>query len=95
MEADAFDESAFFAALEASGARVLLIGRRALVALGIPVGTFDYDLWVHIDDIEKLNAALAPFDLHPKRTPAEARSIGRYVAYVRRKMRQLRDASRG
>lgn len=75
----AFDEAPFFAALHASGARVLLIGRRALVALGIPVLTADYDLWVHPDDIEQLNQALAPLDLSPNHPPQAARARGRYV----------------
>lgn len=79
MQADPFDEAAFFEALASSGARVLLIGRRALVALGVPVGTFDYDLWVHIDDIHLLNQALVPFDLFPNKTPEQARASGMYV----------------
>ena len=74
-----FDEDAFFSALAGSGARVLLIGRRALIALGIPVLTSDYDFWVHIDDIEKLNTALEPLDMVPTAVPADARQRGRYV----------------
>jgi hypothetical protein len=31
----------------------LLIGQRALVALGASVMTADYDLWIHQDDIER------------------------------------------
>ena len=34
MRGSEFDEIPFFAAIEASGARALLIGRRALVVLG-------------------------------------------------------------
>jgi hypothetical protein len=79
VEAVAFDEEEFFAALERSGARVLLIGRRALIALGLPVLTSDYDLWVHIDDIERLNRAVEPFDLAPNIPPDAARGRGRYV----------------
>jgi hypothetical protein len=79
MEAAAFDEEELFAAIARSGARSLLIGRRALVALGIPVLTADYDLWVHPDDVPALNDALAPLDLEPNRTPDEARARGRYV----------------
>lgn len=79
MEGSAFDEEGFFRALHESGARVLLIGRRALVLLGAPVLTADYDLWVHIDDIERLNAAVAPFDLFPNHPPDVARARGRYV----------------
>lgn len=79
MEGSAFDESAFFRALGASGARILLIGRRALIALGVPVLTADYDFWVHVDDIELVNAAVAPFDMAPNHPPDVARSRGRYV----------------
>jgi hypothetical protein len=38
-------------------ARVLLIRRKAMVLLGLPVATYDYDRWIHFDDIEKLNDA--------------------------------------
>jgi len=79
MQGSAFDEAAFFAAIAASGARALLIGRRALVALGLPVLTADYDYWIHIDDLERFNAALTKLDLRPNLQPAEARSRGRYV----------------
>ena len=74
-----FSDEDFLRTLDASGARALLIGRRALILLGAPVLTADYDLWLHIDDIEKLNAAFAPLDHEPNRSPAEARAIGRYV----------------
>lgn len=43
---------AFFRAISTSGARALLIGRRALVVLGLPVLTADYDFWLHFDDAE-------------------------------------------
>jgi hypothetical protein len=79
MHADVFDEADFFRAIAQSGARVLLIGRRALIAHGLPVLTADYDLWVHIDDIGRMNAAVADLDLTPNRTPEEARGFGRYV----------------
>jgi hypothetical protein len=36
----------FFRELHRSGARALLIGRRALVLLGLPVLTADYDFWL-------------------------------------------------
>lgn len=74
-----FEENDFFSALALSGARIVLIGRRALIALGIPVLTSDYDLWIHIDDIEKLNAALEALDMVPNAQPADARQRGRYV----------------
>jgi hypothetical protein len=74
-----FDEAEFFRSIAVSGARVLLIGRRALVALGIPVLTADYDFWIHIDDIAAFNAVLVPHGLHPSHTPDEARARGRYV----------------
>jgi hypothetical protein len=79
VEADVFDEGEFFTILARSGARVLLIGQRALIALGLPMVTAHYDLWVHIDDIERLNRALEPFDLVPTLTPDAARQRGRYV----------------
>jgi hypothetical protein len=79
MEGTDFDEAGFFRAIAESGARALLIGRRALVALGIPVLTADYDFWVHIDDASVLNAAVLAFGLVPSRTPEEARTTGRYV----------------
>jgi hypothetical protein len=79
MEGSEFDEAEFFRAIAASGARALLIGRRALVALGLPVLTADYDFWVHVDDAAAFNAAAEPFGLVPTRTPDEARARGRYV----------------
>ena len=74
-----FDERAFFTELEARGIRYLLIGRRAIAALGAPVLTSDYDLWLAFDDVEKLNELGATFDLAPNHTPTEARGRGRYV----------------
>ncbi len=79
MQGSEFEEAEFFRAIAASGTRALLIGRRALVALGIPVLTADYDFWVHIDDIASFNAAVEPQGLTPSRTPEEARGRGRYV----------------
>ena len=79
MHADRFDESALFRGIADSGARALLIGRRALVALGIPVGTLDYDFWLHVDDMAAFNQALEPLGLEPSRTLEEARQRGRYV----------------
>ena len=79
MEASHFDEREFFDAIVRSGARALLIGRQALIALGIPVVTRDYDFWIHIDDAAKLNAALAPFGFAPNRSPDDARRHGRYT----------------
>jgi hypothetical protein len=73
-----FDEALFFRAISGGGLRALLIGRRALIALGIPVMTADYDFWIHIDDIERFNAEALPFELLPDRTPEEARRSGRY-----------------
>ena len=79
MQGPDFDEAEFFRAIAQSGARALLIGRRALVALGIPVLTGDYDFWLHIDDIACFNAAVEPMGLLPTHAPEEARSRGRYV----------------
>jgi hypothetical protein len=79
MEPSAFDEIAFFRALEASQARALLIGRRALVLLGLPVLTADYDFWLANDDISIFNHVAAAFALHPAVSADEARRRGRYV----------------
>ena len=74
-----FDEIAFFRAMADRGVRALLIGRRALVVLGLPVLTADYDFWAHIDDIEALNDLAQPFGLYPSKAPESARATGRYV----------------
>jgi hypothetical protein len=79
MEPSQFDEALFFRRLADSGARALLIGRRALVLLGLPLLTADYDFWIAIDDIAAFNSVAGEFDLHPTRTPEEARSHGRYA----------------
>src|SRR5438477_3156819 len=79
MQPSRFDELAFFRELHHSGARALLIGRRALVLLGLPVLTADYDFWIGIDDIAAFNAVGEQFDLRPTRTPDEARQTNRYV----------------
>ncbi len=74
----AFDELTFFKAVAESGARALLIGRRALVLLGVPVLTADYDYWIASEDAELFNAAAEPFGLFPTYEPAKARKRGRY-----------------
>src|SRR5262245_60013011 len=79
MPGSEFDEIAFFRAIAGSKARALLIGRRALVVLGLPVLTADYDFWVHPDDAALFNRTLEPFGLRPNRSPAEARATGRYL----------------
>jgi len=79
MEGTEFDEIELFRHIGESGARALLIGRRALVALGLPVLTADYDFWVDPEDIALFNAAALPFGLVPSHTLDEARSRGRYV----------------
>lgn len=73
------DEIAFFRAIQDCGARALLIGRRVLVLLGLPVLTADYDFWIGIDDISRFNDVVVPFGLQPNRSPDEARRTGRYV----------------
>jgi hypothetical protein len=75
-----FDEIAFFRAIQESGVRSLLIGRRVLVLLGLPVLTADYDFWIDIDQIAAFNDAIAPYGLQPTRSPDEARRAGRYAA---------------
>ncbi len=79
VQASPFDELEFFRAIAASNARALLIGRRALIALGLPIMTRDYDFWIAIDDCASFNDALRPLELYPTRTPEEARLNGRYV----------------
>ena len=79
VEASRFDEIAFFRAVVTSGARTLLIGRRGLIALGMPVMTRDYDFWIGADDADKLNAAVRPFDMFPSQPPDVARQRGRYA----------------
>lgn len=79
MRGHDFDELAFFRAIHESGVRALLIGRRALVILGLPVLTADYDFWIDIDQIAAFNAATAECGLHPSAEPEEARRRGRYV----------------
>ena len=79
MEQTHFEETEFFAAIAASAARALLIGRRALIALGLPLLTRDYDFWIHADDISLFNVALSRLDLLPNHSPDEARLRGRYV----------------
>lgn len=79
MRGSEFDELEFFRAVQESGARALLIGRRALVLLGIPVLTADYDFWIHVDDVAAFNACAEAFGLLPTHSPQEARARGRYV----------------
>ena len=79
MRAGDFDEIAFFRAIHDSAVRALLIGRRALVLLGLPVLTAHYDFWIGIDDIERFNAAAARCDLHPTVEAGEVRRRGRYA----------------
>lgn len=79
MKGTDFDELAFFRATEHSRARALLIGRRALVVLGLPVLTADYDFWLHIEDVERFNETAAAFGLVPTHSPDLARQRGRYA----------------
>jgi hypothetical protein len=73
-----FDEAELFRAIANSGARALLIGRRALIAHGMPVLTADYDFWVRPDDAQLLNDALEPLGFTPSFSAEEARHRGRY-----------------
>ena len=79
MKASGFDEIAFFRAIVESPARALLIGRRGLIALGMPVMTRDYDFWIPAEDAAALDAAVLAFDMLPSRSPEQARLNGRYV----------------
>lgn len=79
MDGDDFYDEDVLRAMHASSARVLLIGRRALIVLGAPVMTSDFDLWVCFDDVEKLNHAFFAIDHFPNHPPEVARQRGRYV----------------
>ena len=79
MRGTDFDEEAWFRGIQESRARALLIGRRALVLLGLPVMTADYDFWIAIDDIAAFNAASVAFGLLPNLEPDAARLRGRYA----------------
>lgn len=80
MDAGApLEVAALLTAVARSGARALLIGRQALVALGLPVLTSDFDFWLHRADLELLNRAVAPLGLLANRSPDEALAHGRYV----------------
>lgn len=79
MQGPEFDELAWFERIHQSGARALLIGRRALVVLGLPVLTADYDFWIAIDDIVPFNEAASIAGLSPTHAPDEARRRGRYA----------------
>ena len=79
MKGTDFDELAFFRAIADSGARALLIVRRAFVVLGFPVLTAAYDSWLHLEDLERFNDAVARFDLVPTHPPGDARRRGRYA----------------
>ena len=92
MRASEFDEVGFFRAICDSGARALLIGRRALVLLGLPVLTADYEFWLHIDDVEPFNRALEPSGLWPLPRPGAGAAEGTLRA---RERRALRDAVAG
>lgn len=77
MQGTLFDEEALFGAI--ARVRALLIGRRAMAALGLPVLTADYDLWIHVDDIATLNEAVEELGLVASHDPEQARQRGRYV----------------
>jgi hypothetical protein len=47
-----------------------------MVMLGLPVMTADYDYWLHIDDIERFNAALEGHDHFANATPDERANAG-------------------
>ncbi len=78
VDADTFDETDLFGVVQRSGACALLFGRRALVLLGAPVLTADYDFWLHIDDIEIFNRGFVAHGFVADRTSDQARAMGRY-----------------
>jgi hypothetical protein len=79
VEAHTFEPTELFGVVFREPLRALLIGRQALVVLGAPVLTADYDLWLHFDDVELLNERCAPLHLAPNRAPDDARAHGRNV----------------
>lgn len=79
VESDLITEAELFGAVERSGARALLIGRQALIMLGLPVLTRDFDYWIAGDDIEAFNEELATLGLAANHPPEDARKRGRYV----------------
>ncbi len=64
-------------ALAAAGVRYLLIGRRACVLHGLPVDTFDYDLWVDPEssNLQSFLRVAEPFDLFPSVAPERLREV--------------------
>lgn len=54
-------------AVNAAGVRYLLIGRQACILHGLPVDTFDYDVWVDPDpsNLDSLLRLAEPLDLIP------------------------------
>jgi hypothetical protein len=50
VQGSEFNEADFFREIAASGARVVVIGRRAMIAWGLPVATFD-QVWQRKVDI--------------------------------------------
>ena len=79
MEGTEFEERKFFQRIAASGARALLIGRRALVALGLPLLTADYDFWVRPENTGAFNTAVEALGLVASHAPEEVRKRDRYV----------------
>ncbi|RLD18301.1 MAG: hypothetical protein DRI36_01745 [Caldiserica bacterium] len=59
--------------------RYILIGRQAVVLYGKPVTSFDYDLWVHPDDREKVFNILEKKGLSPSSTPEKKKPIVFFV----------------
>ena len=79
MEAGDFDEIEFFRAIAHSGVRALLIGRRALVLLGLPVLTADYDFWIDIEHIASFNRAIESSAFVRLERPSRRGVAGRYA----------------
>lgn len=64
------DPVEFIDAIHKAGIRYLLIGRQAMIAHGIPVQTFDYDIYIdgEIENEKKFIEVAENFDLFPSKS---------------------------
>jgi hypothetical protein len=74
-------EADLLAELHRAGVRYLLIGRQACVQYGLPVLTFDYDLWVDPEpgNLAALLRCAAAHDLRPTVPPERMTETGFFV----------------